>query len=622
MSTSAPELAPQWARQVPSWIVAVRPGDVGAIARVDHGSDGSPEIASAHSCTVAFDGYLFNADELRRAFPATGAEDTEAALLLRAYLTAGDRFADGLKGRFSLVVWDGRTGTALGVRDRMGLHALFYAEAGADVLFSNSIDTLLGHPAVPETVNRRLLAFHVWPAWWIEEKDETYLEAVKRVVAGTVLRFHARGRESQRYWNPAPPGEKVDWIDEDEAIERFEATLSEAVARCLRRGPATICLSGGLDSISIASFAVEVAETEGLPNPHALSVEFPDPDGLGEAGVQRLVAERLGMPQLMTPLEEALGGNGLLPPALELSRRWPVPLLGIFSPAYFTLIEQAKAQGCEVVITGAGGDNWLAVALEYSADRVAHLDVVALWRLWHMMQRSYRAPRWLLARSIVWKYGLRNVLISLEQRALSQVAPRVLRRQTNIQAEKLIPPWLAPDQELRKELLDLAVARKMELKPKPGDFYANEIRRSLDHPILAVDLEEAFEKGRRLGVEILMPYFDPDLVDLLCRTHPRVLAKGNRSKSLVRESMASRVAGLGLERQKKITTGNFWPKKLEEATACWNELGGARALGELGVVDADALGAEVAQMLAERRTAAVPFVWEVLDHEVWVRARL
>jgi asparagine synthetase B (glutamine-hydrolysing) len=621
MSTRTTELAPTWALPVPSWIVAVRPGDPSSIARVDHDPDGSPEVASAESCTVALDGYLFNADELRRDFPATGAGDTDAALLLRAYLTVGERFADRLKGRFALIVWDGRSGTAFAVRDRMGLHALFYAEAGPDILFSSSIETLLGHPVVPATVNRRLLALHVWPSWWIEEKDETYLQAVKRVVAGNVQSFGADGRRSRRYWNPAPEGQEVDWIPEGEAIERFEAALSEAVARCLRRGPATICLSGGLDSISIASFAVEVANREGWPTPHALSVEFPDPDGLGEADIQRLVAEQLGMPQIMTPLDEALRGEGLLPPALQLSRDWPVPLLGIFSPAYITLIEQAKAQGREVVITGAGGDNWLAVTLDYAADRIARLDVVSLWRLWFMMQRSYRAPRSLLLRSIVWKYGLRNVLVSLEQRALRRVAPALLRRQTAVQAERSVPSWLAPDAELRSELLELAVSKRMELKPKPGDFYANEIRRGLDHPILAVDMEEAFEKGRRLGVEILMPYFDPDLVDLLCRTHPRVLAKGNRSKSLVRESMASRVAGLGLERQKKITTGNFWPRKLEEASAAWNELGGARALGELGVVDPAALGTEVAQMLAEGRTSAVPFIWEILDHEAWVRAR-
>lgn len=622
MSTTAPELAPIWVDSVPSWMVGVRPGDRTAEPEIVEGPGGAPEIARFDSCLAAFDGVLFNDEELRRAFPARGGTDTDAALVLRIYLATGERLAEELNGRFSLVVWDGRTGTALGVRDRMGLHPLFYARAGENVLFSNSIDTLIDHPAVPETVNRRLLALHVWPAWWIEEKDETYLDAVKRVVAGTVLRFKAGGQESRRYWNPAPLGEEVDWVDDNEAMERFVAVLSQAVERCLRRGPATICLSGGLDSISIASYAVEIAEREGWPTPQALSVEFPDPDNLGEAEVQRLVAKRLGMPQLMMPLEEALGGRGLLPQALEASRTWPVPLLGIFSPAYSTLIEQAKSRGTRVVMTGAGGDNWLAVTLDYAADRIARLDFVAVWRLWYMMQRSYRAPRALLLRSIVWKYGLRNVLVSLEQHALNRVAPGILRRQMTAKAMRSMPPWLAPDQSLRGELLELAVARRMELKPKPGDFYTNEIRRGLDHPIQAVDLEEAFEKGRRMGVEILMPYFDPDLVDLLCHTHPRVLTKGNRSKSLVREAMASRVAGLGIERQKKITTGNFWPKKLEEATSCWNDLGGVQALGELGVVDADLLDAKVKKMLAEGQKAAVPFVWEILDHEAWVRARL
>jgi asparagine synthase (glutamine-hydrolysing) len=622
MSTRAPERTQLGARPVASWIVAVRPGDRSAVARVDRDGDGAPEVASRDSCTVALDGVLYNATQLRSEFPGPDADESDADLVLRLYFALGDQLAERLNGRFALVIWDGRDGTAYAVRDRMGNHSLFYAQAGDDVLFSDSIDTLVAHPDVPGSVNRRLLALHVWPAWWIEEKDETYLSAIKRVIAGNVLRLDASGRRSRRYWNPAPLGGEVDWVDDRQAIELFEATLEEAVARCLRRGPATICLSGGLDSISIASFAVDVAKREGLDVPQALSVEFPDPDNLGEADIQRVVAKRLGMPQLMTPLEDALGGTGLLPPALELSRNWPVPLLGIFSPAYFTLIEQAKARGSEVVMTGAGGDNWLAVTLDYAADRIIKLDFVSLARLWFMMQRSYRAPRYLLAKSIVWKYGLRNVLISLEQHSLKHAAPRALRRQIARHAEKSLPPWLVPDGDLRDELLEMSIAKRLELKPKPGDFYANEIRRGLDHPIQAVDLEEAYEKGRRLGVEVLMPYFDADLVDLLMRTHPRVLTKGNRSKSLVRESMARRVSGVGLERQKKITTGNFWPKKLEEAARCWTELGGTRALGELGIVDADKLDAEVRQKLENRQSAAVPFIWEILDHEAWVRARL
>ncbi len=620
MATTPPSAKPLVPEVVTSWLVEFDPRSAGLEVRDDLESESS--FTSTEACSVFFAGVLFNRPEIERDLGVGSATMSEAELIAQLYLKRGDRIAEGLNGTFALLIRDAAHDTLLCVRDRMGVHPLFYAEAGDSLVFSDSIETLVRAPGVSSVLNRRLLALHVWPAWWIEDKDETYLEAVKRVVAGHVLRFRVGGRDSWRYWNPAPPGEEVDWVVEDEATERFEAALSKAVERSLSRGPAAICLSGGLDSISIASFAVELAARDGWPTPQALSVEFPDPDNLGEAGVQRQVAAHLGMPQIMRPLEDALGGNGLLPTSLELSGTWPVPLLGIFSPAYFPLIEEAKANGCRVVMTGAGGDNWLAVTLDYAADRIARFDLLALVRLWYMMQRSYRAPAWLLARSIFWKYGLRNVLVSLEQHGLRRVAPGLLQRQTTIHATRSIPEWLAPDRALRTEILELAVTRKLDLKPKPGDFYNSEIRRGLDHPILAVDLEESFEKGRRLGVEIRQPYFDADLVDLLCRTHPRVLARGGRSKSLVRESMASRVAGLGIERQKKITTGNFWPKKLEEATVCWEKFGGVRALGELGVVDAKALSDEVTQMLAEKCKAAVPFVWEILDHEAWVRARL
>ena len=588
-----------------------------------HQGQVSGELAHApdRSCTVFFDGVIFNRSALGSDLRVEPGALGDAELLLRLYLHRGEDFVRSLNGTYALVVWDGQTDTLMCVRDRMGLHPLFYADTTGGLLLSDSIETLLRDPRVSGELNRRLLALHVWPAWWIEEKDETYFRAVRRVVAGTVLRVRHQRRESYRYWSPAPPGGEVDWV-EDGAMEQFEATLAEAVARPLRRGPAAICLSGGLDSISIASFAAELTAQDGMPTPMALSVEFPDPDNLGEASVQKRVASRLGMPQIMMTLDEALGHGGLLPAALELSRSWPVPLLGIFSPAYFTLIEQAKQEGCEVVMTGSGGDNWLSVALEYSADLIARGDFVGLMRLWYTYQRSYRTPRSLLLRRILWKYGLRNVLISTEQRLLRRLAPPALYAQTRLQVEKSLPAWLAPDKELRDEIVELTTARKAELKPRPGDFYVNEIRRGLDHPILAVELEEAFEKGRRLGVEILMPYYDADIVDLLCRVPPRVLTMGDRSKSLVRQSMARRLSDLGIERQKKVTTGNFWPQKLEEATGSWDSYGGPRTLGELGVVDAKVLDEEVTGMLAANKQSYVPYVWEILDHEAWVRARL
>ena len=620
MSVRAPEKTPVWAQAVPSWIVGVRPGAAGTEPEIISDWNGAPETAGAENCTVAFDGILFNAADLTRDLPGSNGTGNKAEILLASYLRDGARFIERVKGTFSLVVWDGRTGTVLGIRDRMGNHPLFFARAGADLLFSNAIDTLLGDARVPSELNLPLLAQHVVPRW-VEEKDETFFLAVRRVVAGNVLRADGRSETQERYWTPVPDKESG-WIPEDEAAERFEQALEEAVRRCIAQGPTALALSGGLDSISIASFAAELAEREAYEIPWALSIEFPDPDNTQEALVQKAVAAHLGMPQVMMRLDEALGGRGLLPSALELSAAWPAPLLGIFSPVYFTLIERAKENGCQAVMTGSGGDNWLSVALEYGADLMARFDLVGLFRLWHTYQRSYRVRRGLLTRRIIWKYGLRNILLSFEHRMVLRVAPELLRSQARARVKQKTPRWIAPDPEIRRQIDERAAFVRAQPKPKPGDFYRNEIRRSLDHPLLSVELEEAFEKGRRLGVPVLMPYYDADLVDLLCRTPPTVLNRGQRSKSMVRGIMSRRLAGLGIERQKKITTGNFWPQKTKEAIEAWEAMGGTRVLGELGIVDAPRLDRHVREMLAANRQTFVPYVWEILDHEAWVRARL
>jgi len=70
--------------------------------------------------------------------------------------------------------------------------------------------------------------------------------------------------------------------------------LEQAVERCLRPGPAGIFLSGGLDSVSVAAMATDVARKSGARDPLALSIVFPTDDA-NEEDVQRGVAGGLGL---------------------------------------------------------------------------------------------------------------------------------------------------------------------------------------------------------------------------------------------------------------------------------------------------------------------------------------
>jgi hypothetical protein len=56
-----------------------------------------------------------------------------------------------------------------------------------------------------------------------------------------------------------------------------------------------------------------------------------------------------------------------------------------------------------------------------------------------------------------------------------------------------------------------------------------EQRNGLDHPVFSWISEEQYEWGKQIGVRLLHPFFDADVVEILYRTPPRVLNDGGRT---------------------------------------------------------------------------------------------
>ena len=147
------------------------------------------------------------------------------------------------------------------------------------------------------------------------------LEGIRRVLPGHILAVTNGTTSSNRYWNPLDDREEQGWVDAD-GLHQFDALLERSVSQCLELGPSGIFLSGGLDSVSIAAVALDLAERRGLATPLALSLAFPTPE-TSEEDVQLGVAKALGLPQIMLGLEDSVAPEGLVRRALELSADWP-----------------------------------------------------------------------------------------------------------------------------------------------------------------------------------------------------------------------------------------------------------------------------------------------------------
>ena len=567
---------------------------------------------SGHLVAV-FSGVLFERDSLARELALPSETVNPADLVIAACRARGSDWVHTLKGHFAAVIHDEATGKIVAVRDPMGLHPLFVARGSSGWVFSPSTDGLLAEAGVSRALNRVVLAEHLVHRWW--DPTETYFESVIRVPPGHVFESDDGRYRLRRYWDPAD-ADGLRWLGNEE-VERFCDVLTRAVTRCLDQGPAGIFLSGGFDSISVAAVATDEARRRGLPLPRALSLGFQDP-GCNEEPVQRGAAQALGLPQEFLPFDQAVAPEGLLKLASDMAATWPVPMMNLWNPAYAQLASRGREQGCRVILTGTGGDEWLNVSPYLAADLIRAGRLADVAHLVGVFQRSFKFTTIDTLRSGLWTFGLRP----LAAMHASRLAPTAFQARRVRKLVRSTPAWVAPDPALRRLLDERAPRVLAAADPPGGSFYEQEMRTAIEHPLNAMEAEEYFEVGRRLGLRVLHPYCDADLVELLYRTPPAALMRGGRTKGLVRETVASRFPTLGFDRQRKVTATDFYRHTLQtEGPAVWSAIGGATTLGALGIVDAKLHGAAIANLLAGKLPRETYRIWDTLQLEAWARMR-
>ncbi|MFL5951454.1 MAG: asparagine synthetase B family protein [Gaiellaceae bacterium] len=574
---------------------------------------GGPSVQRAKSkdVEVVFDGRLANRRELAQ---SNATEDvTDAHIVLGAYRRHGERLLPRLRGAFALVIRDGREDLTLCARDPLGVHPLFTGTIGSEPVASASVEALLAH-GVSGAVDPVALGDHLLHRW--PDPAETPFAAVRRVPPGHAVRVSDGERRTWRYWDPLPAGHDPLWVTEAE-LDAFDDLLERAVTAQIDGDGVGIFLSGGLDSVSVAAIAAVNARERGAPAPYALSLVFPEPD-VDESKLQSSVARGLELPHVLLSWEDAVGADGVVQEALDLSARLAAPLINLWAPAYDRLAAEGARRGCSVVLTGGGGDEWLGVSPLYAADLIRAGDVAGLYRLIAAQGRSHQVDRVRFLWNALWRFGARPLVGDV----LARTAPAALSARHRRQAIASIPKWLAPEASLRRALVDRGTASRADATGGGHRFYLNAVRRSLDHALVSVEMEEAFAQGGRTGVSIRAPYWDADLLEFLCRTPPELLNRGGRAKGLVREAVARRFPALGFERQRKVNSMRFAMSLFaSELPRAWSALGGPRALAEAGIVDVRALHFSPSGVLTDvDQRLSMQTLWDILNLEVWLRS--
>lgn len=613
MAASVAEaVVPAERERVARWVASVSAPAADCRLSVVTTSRLEPELsARPGDVAVLFEGVLYNRrdliDRLDVSEPIANAD-----LVAVAYERWDRDVVHQLKGIYAITIADRRQRHVLAIRDPLGAFPLFYAEARGSILTSTSADALREQPGVDRGVNREALSDHLCHRW--ADQDETFFAGVRRVPPGYALFADSTGLRVSRYWEPVPAGRPVNWLKEDEFQDRFDRLFEQAVDRTLGGGRTGLFLSGGLDSISVGAMAADLLGRQQRPLPIALSLGFPN-DADEERG-QRGVAKALGVEHEFVPFNDATANSGLLSKALDQTRLRPAPVINTWVPAYIDLAQRGKRRGVETILSGAGGDEWMAVSPFIAADLLRARQVRQLATLVAGWKRSYTMSTTGVLKCLLWTFGARP----LAGAAIERMAPRLWGNNRVGRSVNSILPWVAPDAGLKQSMVSRA-ERLLPTANPPAGFYLQDIRASLEHPLTSMELEEVFESGRALNVRFLHPYWDAEIVDILYRTPPLFLFSGGRSKSVVRDTMARRFSGLGLDRQKKVNGTSFYTSVLDtELPDLWRRHRDLGALGDLGVVDTRKAAA-MADGWLERKSSVNPVrIWDLINLETWVRA--
>lgn len=490
---------------------------------------------------VVADVRLDNRDELLAALlPDAPAERTgDTALIAAAWLRWGEDCPVHLVGDFAFCIFDPRTQTLFGARDRLGVKPFNYASLdGRAFLFGTDDIAVAAHPLCPRDINEERFADHLTGLFEGAEIEATFFKAVKRLPAAHVLTMRNGQLRIRRYWTFEPPEELK--LDSDEAYaEAFLEVFERAVQRRLRGGPIVgSMLSGGMDSGAVCAVAAPLFKAAtGAQFKTFSAIDSGNPDCVETAHAlasARFLDVNAQFVDLAKPEE------------------WVEPVsqgfLRMGSPfdCHMNLVravcQRARSAGCKVLLSGVNSD----VILHASG----------------MVARAIRAGEWQRARQI-------HTEDPFENRPFWRVAimakiPTVVRRSI-----RPLRRLLEIFQIARQSHVAMTRAALLALFRRSSKFdlfsiddeWVNAQRSSvaaISHPNSVVASERYDRVAAESGMEIRDPFADMDLL-AFCASLPsdQKMANGFR-KLVLRRAMRSRLPEKVLKRISKEHLGHLF----------------------------------------------------------------
>ncbi|MEO8666819.1 MAG: asparagine synthase (glutamine-hydrolyzing) [Ignavibacteria bacterium] len=303
--------------------------------------------------SLSYNGEIYNYIEIKSEllklnYKFRTVSDTE--VILAAYKEWGKDCVKKFIGMWAFVIWDETKKELFCSRDRFGIKPFLYIKKANDFFFASEIKALQLTPLYTNEINMNQV-YRGLQLGWLNYEDETYFKVIKNLPPAHNLILRNGEVTLEKYWDINNFENSVTGSFEDKCKEFYDLFFDSMKLHNRSDVPLGVCLSGGLDSSSMAS-ALSIINPDkkiksftsyytGLDN------KFDERNFVNEVTNKYPNLEPFFISPTEADVEESFE---------EIFKNFSIPLNGSSLISHNFVMYLAKQEGIIVTIDGQGGD--------------------------------------------------------------------------------------------------------------------------------------------------------------------------------------------------------------------------------------------------------------------------
>ena len=458
---------------------------------------------------LTYNGEIYNYLELKAELESLGhrfetTSDTE--VLLAAWRQWGPDALDRMEGMWAFAIADQRAGTLTLCRDRFGEKPLYLWPKDGTLYFASEVKALAALAgARPAANHTQILRYLTLGYKSLYKSGDSFFEGVFELPPSTYLTLTSPAlHRPEFYWQlkhiPRP-------MTAADALEGARERLFRSVELRLRADvPVAFCLSGGVDSATLAAIASKKLGAD----IHCFSIIDSDERYDESANIQTMI-EALGCPHHVTHTST----DGFFERMDDLVAHHDAPVATISYYVHSFLSEAIHDAGYKVAVSGSGADELYT----------GYYDHYSMWlaQMWRRAQIDPTVDFETLMAD--WKGGFgAHVQNPLLQDPMTFVRDPDQRGHITL------------DQDLFESLLARPFHEDFEETEFTKELLRNRMMNELFAEAIPVILHEDDRNSMRWSVENRSPFLDRELAEFLFHVPSEYLIGEGFAKWLLRQS--------------------------------------------------------------------------------------